>query len=755
MGISKNLLDQALDLAGSLNKSDIENLDYNDESRGVGAKVGAAMSGVSAVGGVVTGLSGMTANDVGLMLDFGGTDIYLITEFVSSSSVKIANTGFVIALANNVQKRKPYSLESDMNYARKDRAAIKGVAYDAALPTWTNAAGDQTDANLSNLAAVAADKYSFIMPVAKELRAVSGSEVSFDRGSMDLCTGATSKIGIPVFDADAGNAFKDDWRACYVDVVNADTGEEFVDGTGAAPKKVFGITYKGAGNNVKVKFFSVAVGSDLSNAAPFSLPANSNVNMTFGNAEKLTDLSPTAFRSVKVLGLSTDADLRLDVDALQTLSGQGDGATYNIYDGNRIYLTDGYDGYTNATVTQNFIDLDNALSGVAIDLSTEVSRAYSTEQALSGAISSEVSRAGSAEASLDSALSAEISRAESVESDLSDTISAEISRAIDAENSIVDDLSTEISRASSAEDSLTTLVSTEVSRATSAEASLASDLSTESSRAVSAEGSLAIVISTESSRAISAEGSLATVISTESSRAVSAEGSLASDLSTESSRAVSAEGSIASALSTESSRAVSVEGSLASSISTEVSRATSAEASIVADLSVEIYNTTPVFVGKANDLFGGKTNRQVLEVLANGLLAAGSVTLVEYVAVEIPAFTTHPIPSFNKYAFTEAAPQLTMSVYTRGILRVAGTEITPNLENGADYQLIADGYITNDLEQEIKYGSSIKFNSTVKAGDVIVYVIKGANLMSTLISNTEYNTISDTYISDVLGLFNS
>ena len=51
-------------------------------------------------------------------------------------------------------ERNPYSLQDDLNYERTDRAAIKGVGYDAPIPTYQRptAVGTNVPANLSNIA---------------------------------------------------------------------------------------------------------------------------------------------------------------------------------------------------------------------------------------------------------------------------------------------------------------------------------------------------------------------------------------------------------------------------------------------------------------------------------------------------------------------------------------------------------------------------------------------------------------------------
>lgn len=91
-------------------------------------------------------------------------------------------------------------------------------------------------------------------------------------------------------------------------------------------------------------------------------------------------------------------------------------------------------------------------------------------------MSSEISRANSSEASLGSALNSESLRAASAEESLDTKVSVETSRAISAELSLSyllgADVSSEISRAISAEASLDSALSAEISRATSIEGTL-------------------------------------------------------------------------------------------------------------------------------------------------------------------------------------------------------------------------------------------------------------------------------------------
>jgi hypothetical protein len=274
-----------------------------------------------------------------------------------------------------------------------------------------------------------------------------------------------------------------------------------------------------------------------------------------------------------------------------------------------------------------FIDSKEALLSIKVvtdALTSEVSRATSTELSLTSSVSTELYRATAAEQSLTSSLSSEVSRATSNELSLTSSVSTELYRATAAEQSLTSSLSSEVSRASSSEkyvadtlfavtssadQLLYTSLSSEVVRATAAEQSLTSSLSSEVSRATSNEQSLTSSVSTELYRATAAEQSLTSSLSSEVSRASSSEKYVAdtlfavtssadqllyTSLSSEVVRAISNEQSLTSSLSSEVSRATSNEQLLTTSLSSEVSRATSSELAINTQLDgqVKLYITT-------------------------------------------------------------------------------------------------------------------------------------------------------------------
>jgi hypothetical protein len=144
-----NLLDQALDIAGTLFQTD--SLIIGDESEMLGREISGQSGILASITGTapnmtLTGLSGLTAESIGKFVTISGAasagnnGTFLITQYLSATSAVILNVSGVGGDANNGSivwvERYPWSAEDDHNYHRTDRAAIKGVAYDAGIPTY-------------------------------------------------------------------------------------------------------------------------------------------------------------------------------------------------------------------------------------------------------------------------------------------------------------------------------------------------------------------------------------------------------------------------------------------------------------------------------------------------------------------------------------------------------------------------------------------------------------------------------------------
>ena len=345
-----NALDQALDIAGSLVQS--SSMTLADEANGLGApfagQTGAAASiaSISGSDATITGLTGMTIASVGHFLTLSGAatggnnGTFLIDSFISSSSVTIVNPSAVAPDGNNGSitwtERQAYSLLDDLNYERTDRAAIKGVGYDAAIPTYQRptAIGTLVPANLSNIAGKTTDAVAYNVN-----RAMFGVSVASGNTKVTMTAAGQLKhadpvdeTGIPCFDA---APFTGDWVSCYVHVVDGyNTGDEMVVLTGAhAGERIFGVTYNGSStspNSVEVHFYSSPFPDNFAvTNTPYTWEAGqpTTINLLYGYSERLDQLDVNAFRTVPTLGILTDASAINAINDLQDSTGIPDGYT--------------------------------------------------------------------------------------------------------------------------------------------------------------------------------------------------------------------------------------------------------------------------------------------------------------------------------------------------------------------------------------------------------------------------------------------
>jgi hypothetical protein len=101
----------------------------------------------------------------------GNNGTFLISVFVNATTVDIVNAAGVVGDANNGAiswtERQPFSGEDHVNFTLTDRAAIKGVAYDAAIPTYTRPGATNVNvaANLSNISGKTLDAKAVVNDV--------------------------------------------------------------------------------------------------------------------------------------------------------------------------------------------------------------------------------------------------------------------------------------------------------------------------------------------------------------------------------------------------------------------------------------------------------------------------------------------------------------------------------------------------------------------------------------------------------------
>jgi hypothetical protein len=419
----KNALDQALDIAGTITQVSTKTL--ADETGCLGGPVsgqsGAAASLTAIASGIVTvtGLTGMTTTSVGRFLETSGAatgannGTFLITAFNSATSVDISNPSGVAPDGNNGSiswvEREPYSLEDDLNFVRTDRAAIKGVAYDAAIPTYDRptAVGTLIPASLSNIADKTLDAHAWVVnrKFAGQAVAATDTFVTVTSTSNLKHADAVDTTGVPVNDgADAGND-----EATYVEVLDGydEAALEVLTGVFAG-HRIFGRTRAGSStspNSVEVEFRSVSKDADISTSVPYTWEAGqpTTICLFYGFRERADLLTETAFRTVLTNGIIGDADLRQDVIDIRTVIGVPDDTTdlgglltnttiyfpfNNLPDvtpsvvealntlneeiGDRDYtgtiLTDGY------TITQSLQELADAITSGAINVTRVIER---------------------------------------------------------------------------------------------------------------------------------------------------------------------------------------------------------------------------------------------------------------------------------------------------------------------------------------------------------------------------------------------
>lgn len=376
-----NALNQALDIAGSLNQND--GMFQAEELSMFGGHVPGQVGSTAAVTTInvddvtITGLTGMTPQDVGNFINFTGANssgnngTFLIDTYISATSVTIVNPTAVAPDANNGSivwvEHFPYSLEDDLNYERTDRTSIKGVPYYQPVPSYTRPTntGANVSVNLSNIAGKTTDAVAYNVN-----RAFFGVSVAPTDTMVTITSvgnlkhaDAVDETGVPCFDA---APFTGDWTSCYVHVVDGySTGSELVVHSGPhAGERIFGVTYNGAStspDSVEVHFYSAPFNVNyVTSATAYTWDGYqpTTINLLYGYNERLDTLDQNAFRTVPALGILTDAALAGDIA--------------NIFD--QLGTTDGYQNLsgflTNTGTYFPFFNLPNATPTVVDALNT-------------------------------------------------------------------------------------------------------------------------------------------------------------------------------------------------------------------------------------------------------------------------------------------------------------------------------------------------------------------------------------------------
>jgi hypothetical protein len=347
-----NALDQELDIKGSERQEDVRVLsdEFNQLGHVVANHSGAGanlVAGAPAGQMRVTGLTGMSADDLTNFLQISNAltgsnnGVFLIVTVNSAVSVDVLNPAASVPDGNNGTilwtERQPYALEDDLNFERSDRKAIKGTVnfYDG-LPTYqrTTAMGTNITASLSSIAGHTTDA----MSLNRNLQMVVSGALSGTAQFLVVSAGnlkhsdLVDKTGVPIFDS-AQNTFNGDYMSCYVEINDpANDNELTVQSGPQAGQKIFGLTVTGSSvspNSVVVKWYSVPHGGDISTQSTAyswenGQPLTASIYM--GYNQRLDQLDINALRSQLSLGITSDADLRQDVNDLQRVIGSLDGA---------------------------------------------------------------------------------------------------------------------------------------------------------------------------------------------------------------------------------------------------------------------------------------------------------------------------------------------------------------------------------------------------------------------------------------------
>lgn len=341
-----NLIDQALDIAGTLFQTD--GLDTAEES----LMLGRALTGQAGSAATITGtapdmtigsLTGMTSESINTFITIEGADsvgnngTFLITEFTNANTIVILNASGIGGDANNGAidwtQRAPFSAEDDHNYHRTDRAAIKGVAYDADVPTYYQCTDQTTPipANLLNIAGNTLDAKSFVFTRKSE-------NVEFQDGYTFIVLNAVDQFkhadfinvtGVPIYDGyDVGND-----ESTYTELI-ADGYQQGLAVLGGPNigNRIFGRTRAGSTASpdaVEVELRSVPIDEPLSNSVAYTWEAGQPeiVDVYYPYRSCLGSASDTAFRTTLVNGLVADAGLSHNIDNVLQLIGADDGDT--------------------------------------------------------------------------------------------------------------------------------------------------------------------------------------------------------------------------------------------------------------------------------------------------------------------------------------------------------------------------------------------------------------------------------------------
>jgi len=346
MAATSNMVNLQLDIQGSLNP--LDTLSLADEPLGYGLSVGVTgAAGSLNVGSLPTvtltdTTADFTALYPGQFIQITVTDataganngVFEIIAIPSTTTLQYVNASAVASTAVGWSIRLGYSALDDFNFARTDRKAIKGTTnYYDPIPTYTlpTATATAVPANLSNISGKTLDAHSLIVSqLAYGVTVAStNTHVTITQAGALKHSSTTDRTGVPCFDV---APYVGLYEECYVFITDPATGSEIINP--ANQKTVFGITKSGSStspNSVEIHFYEVAPGANIATASAaftWAVGMPTTINAAYGYNYRMDQLPEAAFRRIMTLGIMSDADLRNDIDKLQTAVGVPDEVTH-------------------------------------------------------------------------------------------------------------------------------------------------------------------------------------------------------------------------------------------------------------------------------------------------------------------------------------------------------------------------------------------------------------------------------------------
>lgn len=317
----RNALDPKNDIGGTDPVDQASNLDLLDESAGLGPPITGqtgATASITAFGSnllTLTGLTGMvnTQSESLLILsgaaNAGNNGIFTIVNYHSATSVDVYNENGVFPDANSGaiswEQREPYTLATDLNYERTDRALIKGVPYDTNVAPYTrpSATGTPVLTNLTNISGKTTDAIAY--PGSREFfgaTVISGqSKITItDVGELKH-TDTVNTLGIPCFDV---APFVGDFRSCFVKILDGDSsgGEFVVLGGIHQGERIFGVTNNGSSvspDSVEILFYSCPMTGNIeTDSTPYTWEVGqpNSINVVYGYNQRMDGFDFNIFR---------------------------------------------------------------------------------------------------------------------------------------------------------------------------------------------------------------------------------------------------------------------------------------------------------------------------------------------------------------------------------------------------------------------------------------------------------------------------